>query len=70
MGLTYPLLDQRRFLALRGGKSAGLHGQQQTRYVCLELSGLSCGSCVAKAERALLSVDGVLEVGLLTTKVY
>lgn len=65
-GLAYPLQEQRRFLALRGGKSAGLHGQQETIHVYLELSGLSCGSCVAKAERALLSVDGVLEVGLLT----
>lgn len=55
------MLDQRRFLALRGGKNEGLH-EQQTRHVCLELSGLSCASCVAKAERALLSVDGVLEV--------
>lgn len=30
--------------------------------MCLEVDGLTCGSCVAKAERALLSVDGVLEV--------
>lgn len=31
--------------------------------MCLEVDGLTCGSCVSKAERALLSVDGVLEVG-------
>ncbi|CAM9610753.1 unnamed protein product [Pylaiella littoralis] len=60
---AFPLLGQRRFLALRGGKNEGLH-EQQTRHVCFELSGLSCASCVAKAERALLSVDGVLEAAV------
>lgn len=57
-----PLLhDQRRFLLLRGGESADRQ-PQETRRVCLEVNGLTCGSCVAKAERALLSIDGVLEV--------
>ncbi len=57
-----PLHDQRRFLvSLRGGESTG-GPRQDTRQVRLELSGLTCGSCVAKAESALLAVDGVLEV--------
>ena len=54
--------DQRRFLSLRGGESEGRR-LQDARHLCLEVDGLTCGSCVAKAERALLSVDGVLEVG-------
>lgn len=63
-----PLLqDQRRFLLLRGGESAGRR-QHDTRHLCLEVDGLTCGSCVAKAERALLSVDGVLEVGEICTE--
>lgn len=56
------LADQTRFLSLRGGKSAD-HRPQETSHVCLEVDGLTCGSCVAKVERALLSVDGALEVG-------
>lgn len=58
-----PLQDQRRFLvSLRGGESTGSPRQDSTRQVCLELSGLTCGSCVTKAESALLAIDGVLEV--------
>lgn len=52
-------LEGRRFLhSLRGGDCA----KGDKREACLELSGLSCGACVAKVERTLLSVDGVLEV--------
>lgn len=50
------LLQHRFLLSVRGGQ------QQQLRETSLELSGLTCGSCVVKAERALLSVEGVLEV--------
>lgn len=54
-------LEGRRFLhSLRGGDCA----KGDTREACLELSGLSCGACVAKVERTLLSVDGVLEVSM------
>lgn len=59
-------LEGRRFVhSLRGGDCAGSfggEGDKGTREACLELSGLTCGACVAKVERALLSVDGVLEV--------
>lgn len=56
------LQGQRRCLALRGGESAD-RSQRETRHVCLELDGLTCGSCVSKAERAILAIDGVIEVG-------
>lgn len=57
-----PLLqEQRRFLLLRGGERTERR-PLETRQVCLEVDGLTCGSCVAKAERAILSVNGVLEV--------
>ena len=60
-------LEGRRFLhSLRGGECAGHFGgkgdDKDKREACLELSGLTCGACVAKVERALLSVDGVVEV--------
>ena len=62
---TLPL-EGRRFLhSLRGGDCAGRFagkGDEDKREACLELSGLTCGVCVAKVERALLSADGVLEV--------
>ncbi|CAN0081757.1 unnamed protein product, partial [Scytosiphon promiscuus] len=66
-----PLLLRPRFLCtLRGGGRAGGFGQQGSRHLRLELSGLTCGSCVAKAEHALLSVHGVLEatVNLATSQ--
>lgn len=61
-------LSRRRLLLLhRGGGCGGRSfksnsNNQQTRETCLELSGLTCWSCVDKVERKLLSVDGVLEV--------
>ncbi|CAM9270208.1 unnamed protein product, partial [Laminaria digitata] len=65
-------LEGRRFLhSLRGGDCAGRLGgnvggkrDKDKREACLELSGLTCGACVAKVERALLSVDGVLEASV------
>lgn len=58
------LFDAVSFYARGGGDSAG-GGRlaREKREICLEVSGLRCGSCVSKLERALLSVDGVLEVG-------
>lgn len=58
-------LNQRRLLSLRGGVGAEYghaHNITRTRETCLELSGLTCASCVAKVEGALLSVEGVLKV--------
>lgn len=50
------LLKQHRLLlSLRGG-------ERQTREIGFEVSGLSSSSCVTKVQRALLSIDGVLEV--------
>ncbi|CAM9092281.1 unnamed protein product, partial [Hapterophycus canaliculatus] len=53
----------RSLSSLRGGGSAGGLGQQGSRHVRLELSGLTCGSCcggcVSKGEAALMGVPGV-----------
>lgn len=55
-------LNQRRLLSLRGGAGAEYDHEHCSRETCLELSGLTCASCVAKVEGALLSVEGVLKV--------
>lgn len=51
------------FYASGGGDYSGRWLAHERTEICLDVSGLRCGSCVSKLERALLSVDGALEVG-------
>lgn len=58
---------QLRFLASRrsgGGDYSGRWLAHERTEICLDVSGLRCGSCVSKLERALLSVDGALEASV------